>query len=756
MSGTYNQTLAILAILIAIAASYTALDVAARIRASTAWGAYLAWLGIAAVCMGGGIWSMHFVAMLAYSIPGLDITYDPWLTALSLLTAVSVTGIGFWVVSHPASGRVSMVLSGLFMGAGILAMHYIGMAAMKMDMTLDYDPLWVAISVVIAIGAAIAALWFAFRRNGPFEKGIAACIMGVAISGMHFAGMRAADFSMQHMSGMAHGGSALEQGNLAMAVITITFLILFFSITIAMFDRRLAALVEHEATMLKKREEQFRLLYRRTPLPLHALDELGRIEEVSDAWLSLLGYAREEVVGRPLINFMVEESARRRVGKDWPTLLREGENHELEYRLVTRQGQFLDVLSTSRVERDAQGNFLRVVGGLIDLTARKQAEDALRQSQKMEAVGQLTGGIAHDFNNILAIVMGSLELLRKRLPPDERLVRLADNALEGARRGANLTQRMLAFARRQTLNPQPVDLLQLVLGMKDMLERTLGPKIRIGIAIPADLPAVVADPHQLETALLNLAVNARDAMTGEGAITIEAGVSRELPQTISGSGDYICLSVTDTGEGMDAQTLARAQEPFFTTKGVGKGTGLGLSMVSGFAEQSGGALTIVSERGQGTTVRIWLPAADAAAPAAGSDSDAQLQEMASLLKGEHVLLVDDDLLVLLSTQTMLEELGAGVTATASAMEALTLLKASDTITCVVTDYAMPGMSGAQLAAAIRVVRPALPIVIATGYVEVPEEIASYPMIQKPFTAEDLGALLARILPRQPLNTTAAS
>jgi PAS domain S-box-containing protein len=744
MTGAHNITLAVFAVLIAVAASYTALDLASRVKASVSWLAYLSWLGIAAVCMGGGIWSMHFVAMLSYTIPGLTIAYDPYLTALSLFMAIAVTGIGFTVASRPDSGPVPLVLSGLFMGTGILAMHYIGMAAMRMEAMLRYDVTWVLVSVFIAMAAAIAALWLAFRSDGFIDKGIAACFMGAAISGMHFAGMKAANFSAHHMDAVTRGSGAMEQDNLALAVTTITFLILFAAVIAAMFDRRLAALVEHESLMLKKREEQFRSLYRRTPLPLHALDELGRIEEVSDAWLSLLGYTREEVIGRPLINFMVEESARRRVQHDWPTLLAEGEIREIEYRLVTRKGQFLDVLSTSRVERDAQGRLIWVVGGLVDVTARKRAEEALRQSQKMEAVGQLTGGIAHDFNNLLAVIMGSLEMLKKRLPADERLTRMVNNAMEGARRGATLTQRMLAFARRQALNPQPVDLSDLVKGMKEMLERSLGPKITIRTEFPLSLPKAVADPHQLEMALLNLAVNARDAMGGEGSITIAAEEAAELPPSLK-PGPYLCLTFSDTGEGMDEETLARAQEPFFTTKGVGKGTGLGLPMVSGFAEQSGGTLVIRSRKGHGTTVEIWLPSTEAAARPAQPEEARPEGNPAQLLSGHKILLVDDDLLVLLSTQAMLEEMGAEVLPVASPMEALTVMRTTPDLACVLTDYAMPAMTGAQLAAAIKVERPDLPIVIATGYTNVPDEIAAFATIHKPFTSQALARTLAEAL-----------
>ncbi|CAN7732227.1 MHYT domain-containing protein [Neorhizobium sp. LjRoot104] len=739
--GSHDCVLVVLAVLIAVAASYTALDIAARISvASSRLGSY-AWLATAAICMGGGIWSMHFVAMLAYVVPNMAVSYDPFLTALSLLIAVVVTGGGFAVVSTSTAGPVALVLSGIFMGTGVLAMHYVGMAAMRMDATLSYDATWVAVSVFIAIGAAIAALWLAFRGGSFLQRGLSALAMGLAISGMHFAGMQAASFGMHEEMESNHSLATVDQGMLALSVAAITFLILLAAIVAAMFDRRFAALAAKEALALRRSEEQFRSLYRRTPLPLHSLDEEGNIEDVSDAWLSLLGYDRESVVGRPFINFMTEESARLRIA-DWTRLLELGALREREYRLVSRDGEFIDILSTSQVERDDKGHFVRAVGGLVDVTDWRKAEEALRQAQKMEAVGQLTGGIAHDFNNILAVILGSLEIIRKRVPADERAVRLVDNALEGARRGSTLTQRMLSFARRQSLTPQAVDLKALVEGMYDMLERSLGPRVSLLIELPVGLPRVQADPHQLEMALLNLAVNARDAMD-EGVIKIASEADKGPPSRL-GEGRFACLSVIDTGGGMDDATLARAQEPFFTTKGVGRGTGLGLSMVSGFAAQSGGLLDITSRKGEGTRVDIWLPLAEESAPM-GGQKDVTTSFPPDVLKDKVVLVVDDEPLILMNTEAFLLEAGAIVRSASSAMDALELVQRHQDVSCIVTDYAMPGMTGAQLAAAVHVKQPALPIIVATGYPEVPEETKKYPRLEKPFTAQELVSLVSAVI-----------
>jgi signal transduction histidine kinase len=273
------------------------------------------------------------------------------------------------------------------------------------------------------------------------------------------------------------------------------------------------------------------------------------------------------VIGQSIRSFMTPESVAYSRSVTWPTLLERGEVLDAEFRLVTKSGAILDVLASARVESDDQGRFVRALCGLVDVTARKRAEEALRQTQKIEAVGALTGGVAHDFNNLLMAVLGSLELLRKRLPDDPRSRRLLENAVQGAERGAALTQRLLAFARKQDLKPEAVDVPELVRGMADLLQRAMGPMVRIDTHFPLGLPRAQVDANQLELALMNLVVNARDAMPGGGTITIAAE-----PETVKrgdgaglSPGPYLCLSVSDTGQGMDEPTLARAMEPFFTT-----------------------------------------------------------------------------------------------------------------------------------------------------------------------------------------------
>jgi CheY-like chemotaxis protein len=360
----------------------------------------------------------------------------------------------------------------------------------------------------------------------------------------------------------------------------------------------------------------------------------------------------------------------------------------------------------------------------------------------MEAVGQLTGGVAHDFNNLLMAVLGSLELVRKHLPYDPKISPLIENAILGAERGATLTQRMLAFARRQELRVEAVDVAELVAGVMGLVERSIGPSIRIETRFPPGLPPMRTDPNQLETALLNLALNARDAMPDGGTLTISAQRETvDVADETLAPGHYVRLCVSDTGEGMDADTLSRAPEPFFTTKGVGKGTGLGLSMVHGLATQSGGQLKITSRRGAGSTVELWLPAAAANAAAEPRPPENVPDQPAS--QPLKILAVDDDSLVLLNTVALLEDLGHEVLEASSGREALALLEGRPDIELMITDQAMPQMSGLQLAEAARILRPDLQVLIASGYAEIPEgEAAQTPRLSKPFTQAELALAVA--------------
>jgi signal transduction histidine kinase len=376
----------------------------------------------------------------------------------------------------------------------------------------------------------------------------------------------------------------------------------------------------------------------------------------------------------------------------------------------------------------------------------REREDAwaqVHEMQKLESLGQLTGGVAHDFNNLLMVILGNLQLLRKRLPDDPRLIRLVDGAVQGADRGATLTKRMLAFARRQELRPEPVDVFRLVQGMEEMLRRTLGPSILITNSYRPDLPPIRVDPNQLELALLNLALNARDAMPLGGQLTIGGVLANadEHPRELA-KGNYVRLTVQDTGLGMDEATLKRAAEPFFTTKGAGKGTGLGLSMVHGVAAQSGGLMRVSSKLDEGTTVELWLPLSE---DALASDASPVIPLFGSASRAVRVLVVDDDPLVVASTTAMLEDIGHIVIEAPSGARALELLHQGAVVDVVITDHAMPGMTGSELARQIRQSWPGLPIILATGYAELPNgEDPGLPRLSKPYLQDELAMQITKI------------
>ncbi|SCB61132.1 His Kinase A (phospho-acceptor) domain-containing protein [Rhizobium aethiopicum] len=369
---------------------------------------------------------------------------------------------------------------------------------------------------------------------------------------------------------------------------------------------------------------------------------------------------------------------------------------------------------------------------------REEALAQLFEAQKLDTIGHLTGGVAHDFNNLLMAVLGSLSLLKKRLPPDERSERLVTNAIQAAERGTALTQRLLAFARRQELKPQAVDFLRLFENVEDLLAKAVGPRVEIRKRIPADLEPLLVDSNQLELALLNLFVNARDALESGGAVTVAAAAEEARPAGLAG-GNYIKISVSDDGEGMDEATVLRAAEPFFTTKGIGKGTGLGLSMVHGLAAQSGGSIQISSTRGKGTTVSLWLPVAQSIAGAQPAVVAAAAESLKPVSRSLAILVVDDDALVRTGTVAMLEDLGHLPQEAASASQALEFLAGGQECDLVITDHAMPGMTGAELARHLRSAFPTLPVILASGYVELTEDqgLGWILRMTKPFTQEQL-------------------
>jgi signal transduction histidine kinase/ActR/RegA family two-component response regulator len=385
---------------------------------------------------------------------------------------------------------------------------------------------------------------------------------------------------------------------------------------------------------------------------------------------------------------------------------------------------------------------------------RQAAEAQLRQVQKMEAVGQLTGGIAHDFNNMLAVVVGGIDLARRRLNgPRREVMSHLTNAMEGATRAAALTRRLLSFARSEPLLPERLDSAALVGGMSELLDRTLGERITVKTRLADDAWPVFVDPHQLENAILNLAVNARDAMDGTGTLTIRTSNKSMAANSVGDirAGDYLCIEVSDTGCGMTPEVKERAFEPFFTTKAVGKGTGLGLSQLFGFAHQSGGEVGIESELGKGTTVSIYLPRTEAKASNIRAHPALQARAEEDLtVPGARILLVEDDPRVRSATVGALEDLGYEPIACSGGAEALALFDSME-FDLVISDVIMPEMTGPEMIREIKARRHDVAVLFVTGYVGEGEgdDLVGYDLLRKPFTVSTLASAVAAALSRRP-------
>ncbi|WP_245410999.1 hybrid sensor histidine kinase/response regulator [Microvirga flavescens] len=478
-------------------------------------------------------------------------------------------------------------------------------------------------------------------------------------------------------------------------------------------------------------------------------DENSIYLSVNPAWTEVLGYEPEELLGLSYLNLSHPDDVPRLI-KAFDVLVHDGIVY-IDLRVRHKNGSYREFSWTTI----AEGGLFYAYGR--DITVRKELEEQLRQSQKMEAIGQLTGGIAHDFNNLLTGIIGSLELMETRMSQGrlENIERYISAAMSSANRAASLTHRLLAFARRQPLAPKPVDLSQLVASMEDLVRRTTGETIEVELACAEDLWLTLCDPNQLENALLNLVINARDAMSDGGKLTISTANTVLNSSFISthrdrAQGEYVTLCVSDTGTGMPPETVARAFDPFFTTKPIGQGTGLGLSMVYGFAKQSEGQVIINSEVGEGTSVRIFLPRYQGAAETV----QMPVTELPTpkIEHDEIVLVVEDEPVVRALIVDVLQDLGYRALQAPDGPSGLKLLESASRIDLLVTDIGLPGMNGRQLADHARKQRPGLKILFITGYAENAAIASGFlepgmEMITKPFPIEAIASRIREMIER---------
>ncbi len=854
--GSYDHRVVALSVLIAICASYAALDLAGRVTAARGR-VRLLWLIGGATSMGLGIWSMHYIGMLAFSLP-VPVSYDWPTVLLSLFAAILAAAVALYAVSRKFMGQWRAVAGSIVMGAGIAAMHYIGMEAMRSAAMCRYDVRLVALSIALAIVISYVALRLAFlareeKKGANLRKIVSAAIMGLAIPVMHYTGMAAASFTLDGMvPDMSHAISITALGTAGIAIVTLT--ILSLTVLTSVYDRRFSA----QTLELESAEQRYRLLFERslagvlrTPLDGRILEcnlacarifghatceELiaspignryfrpedrdtfiailrnaksltnyeqclrrkdgskvwllgsanlvevkdgapavneetfvditerrnaeetfrkafnanpdpiaiatipeGRYIDVNESFLRVTGYSREEAIGRTSgdLNFWERPEDRTRfvemVGK-------EGSVRELETTFRTKSGEIRMALNSAELIDVAGQECALAI--FRDVTERKTLEKQLRQTQKMEAVGQLSGGIAHDFNNLLGVIIGYSEILEHRLPPGDPLHKECQQIKKAGQSAASLTRQLLAFSRQQVLEPRVLDLNAIVLNVEKMLRRLIGEHIDLRTHLDPALGCVKADQSQIEQVVINLAVNARDAMTRGGKLLIETAniyldedYARRHPPQLPGS--YVLLSVADTGMGMDAETQARIFEPFFTTKEIGKGTGLGLSTVYGVVRQSGGHIWVYSELGQGTTFKIYLPRAGQTArvqqpPAAPTET---------LRGSETILLVEDEEALRGLTRNLLEESGYTVL-DANLPEAATEIARGHLgpIHLLLTDMVMPGMNGRDLAANLAAIRPEMRVVYMSGYTGFTHaglDDSEIVLLVKPFTREAL-------------------
>lgn len=868
MTPHYDPVFVILSVIVAMLASFAALDLAGRVR-SESGATRFGWIAGGATVMGLGIWSMHFVGMLAFHLP-MSIKYDVPRMIGSMLVAIAASLFALLVISRQKLRAPTLIVSGTLMGVAIAGMHYLGMTSVETHARLTYVASIVVLSVVIAIVASIAALWLAFRfrfdvsPKGMLLKILSAVVMGAAIAGMHYTGMAAARFTPTSAeSSPLHVILASDQ--LGGAVVICATIIIVLALIGAVLDRRaqarsaLTRQLTDQTVQLGKSELQYRLLFDHNPNPMWVyaaetreflavnsaalagygytreefltmtmdqirvdstdlrhrrkdgtlidvavtsqdlvfdgfeacltlaldvtdrkraeealrqseqrtrliintaldavitMDSAGRITEWNTQAEKLFGWSREEIMGKSMAETIVPVALRERHTKGMKRFLEIGEgpvvNKRIEITALKRDGVEIPVeLAISPARLGSEWTFSAFIR---DLTEQKSLEAQLHHSSKMEAVGRLAGGVAHDFNNLLTVIISYAAMLVDNLGPADGNREDAQAIASAAARASGLTRQLLAFSRKQVLQPRVININAVVSDLESMLRRLIGEDIELVTSLDIAVGPINADPSQLEQVLMNLVVNARDAMPDGGRVTISTSntkLSTEFPTNAlrSADGDFVMLTVSDTGHGMSRDVQQRLFDPFFTTKELGRGTGLGLSTVYGIVKQSGGEIYVNSELAIGTEFKVYFPRLPQSAMQRTDDVIGRHAPRGS----ETLLLVEDDKTLQTLAVRVLRNYGYNVLAADHGQQALAIACDPKThIDAVITDVVMPGMNGRELVEKILRFHPHMPCLLMSGYAD--DDIlrrgisqGERAFLQKPFTPEQLGQQVRLLL-----------
>lgn len=754
MSGSHDPFLVVFSVVIAVIAAYTALDLAGRVAAASGR-ERLGWLVAGSVAMGTGIWSMHFVGMLALQL-GVPISYDVARVALSAVVAIGASALALSISARPSMTRNEAIGGGVLMGFAIAGMHYIGMSALRANVIVSFRQSLVTLSVLIAISASFVALSLAHRfrtretRRAEYGTALSAIVMGGAIVGMHYTAMAAVIYTPSIAPAVTAGHLLLTGSTLTASVVLGSLMVLAVTLVASAVHRqgsmRLLAVTRSNELALRAQENFLRQVVDANPSLMFVKDREGRFTLVNRAMAEAYGTTPEAFIGRVDSDFNMREADVSQYLKDDKDVMEQRVTRFIpEGPMRAADGQIIRWFETVKVPLIVEdGAEVQVLGVATDVTDRRQLADQLRQAQKMDAIGQLTGGIAHDLNNILTVILANADLIANGIPEDlDDARRDVKDLQSAASRGADMVRKLLAFSRQEIISLRPVAIEQLMINLKATLVRLLPATIDIDVRADRQVAGVLADEGAIEQMVLNLATNARDAMPDGGRLLISVAqttLDEEWCSTRGGGkgGAFVSVSVTDTGVGIEAKLRERIFEPFFTTKPAGAGTGLGLSMVYGLMRQHDGFVEVYSEPGVGTSVTLYFPAQ-------GVPPQRRVATPVRNVRGgsETILLAEDEEPIRRSVTRVLERHGYRVYSASDGAAALELLASlGDSVALVISDIVMPNMGGRELYRRLRAANVQVPFLYTSGYAvrEVWESSAlesEVPFLHKPWAMTDL-------------------